>query len=274
MASISGSVTIAGDPDDWIACAFDADTHAFAGVAVVSAGSYTISGLTAGKAYVVACRPKSGPAWSAGRVTIIGDYTTTSNPNDFPYIFKATNAADGTVSARYWRVNGFSNIYGGLEISEIQLHSDSGNENGAAAITSPPAWSFALSSVIDGNLGTYAYWNTLSGLYFKWDFESDKIITGLKFGSNTNSAKYPESCIVQYSNDDTNWTTIKTASNISWPGNNSYGEIITLAEMAKTGAIEPDWPQTVNDTVDDNLVTWTNMGQLVQPLMQGPLIAA
>jgi hypothetical protein len=96
MASISGSVTIAGDPDDWIACAFDADTHAFAGAAAVSAGAYEITGLTAGKAYMVACRPKTGPAWTASQAYNDGDIIIPPDPQTTPYIFK------GSVAVPYW----------------------------------------------------------------------------------------------------------------------------------------------------------------------------
>lgn len=99
MASISGSVTIAGDPDDWIAVAWDADTHAYAGVAAVSGGAYEITGLTAGKAYVVGCRPKSGPVWAAERTTAEGDYTLPSDPITTPYLFRATDAAAGDALA-------------------------------------------------------------------------------------------------------------------------------------------------------------------------------
>lgn len=90
MASISGNVTVAGDPDDWIACAFDANTHAFAGVAAASSGTYEITGLTAGKAYVVACRPKSGPVWASGRATSANDYTLPTDPVTTPYLYKAS----------------------------------------------------------------------------------------------------------------------------------------------------------------------------------------
>jgi hypothetical protein len=90
MASISGNVTIAGDPDDWIACAFDAATHAFAGVAAVSGGAYEITGLTAGKAYVVACRPKSGAVWQPNSTSYTtGDLIVPADTAATPYIFKA-----------------------------------------------------------------------------------------------------------------------------------------------------------------------------------------
>ena len=42
----------------------------------------------------------------------------------------------------------------------------------------------------------------------------------------------------------------------------------------RTGSAEPTWPTTPGNTIVDGDVTWTNMGQLVRPLMQGPLIAA
>ena len=95
MASISGSVTVAGDPDDWIACAFDANTHAFAGVAAVSAGAYEITGLTAGQAYVVACRPKSGGAWTGSTGFALNGYCIPDDPVTTPYLFKATAVPDG-----------------------------------------------------------------------------------------------------------------------------------------------------------------------------------
>jgi hypothetical protein len=98
MASITGTVTTIGDPTDWIATAFDADTHAFAGAAAVVLNSYTITGLAAGKAYVVSCRPKTGPAWSAGHETLLNDYSVPTSPATTPYIFKATTASGESFS--------------------------------------------------------------------------------------------------------------------------------------------------------------------------------
>lgn len=96
MASISGTVTIAGDPDDWIATAFDAATHEFAGVAAVSAGEYEITGLTAGKAYMVACRPKTGGVWMpSSSAYVLDDIIIPTNPISDPYIYKATTADAG-----------------------------------------------------------------------------------------------------------------------------------------------------------------------------------
>lgn len=92
MASISGSVTIAGDLDDWITVAWDADTHAYAGAATVSGGAYEITGLTAGKAYVVGCRPKSGGVWLPSVARSTGDILIPTS-TETPYIYKATSIA-------------------------------------------------------------------------------------------------------------------------------------------------------------------------------------
>lgn len=89
MATIAGNVTTIGDIDDWIICAFHAGTHAYAGSAAVVAGSYSISGLTAGVPYILVGRP-AVYAWSASRKTAIGDYVLATDPPDAPYYYEAT----------------------------------------------------------------------------------------------------------------------------------------------------------------------------------------
>lgn len=274
MASISGSVTIAGDPDDWIAVAWDADTHAYAGVATVSGGAYTISGLTAGKAYVVGCRPKSGPAWTGERITNLNDIILPSTPTDAPFVFKATSAAGNEISAQYWRVNSFVTTSGVLEISEIQLHSGSGNENGNATITGTTPYAFPFTNLYDNTLTTRTYWNTTTNVYVKWAFSNAVSITGLKIGSYDTLTDCPSGLVVQYSDNNTDWTTAVSPSGIVYPSTRAYADMIAVSSPPLTGTSEPTWPSTLSDTVVDGDVTWTNMGSLVRPLMQGPLIAA
>ena len=276
MASISGTVTVAGDPDDWIACAFDADTHAYAGCATVAEGAYEITGLTAGKAYMVACRPKTGGAWIASSDNYSeGDYTVPTSPETTPYIYKITASSGGSsVSARYWRVNNFVTSSNLLELSEIQLHNNSGNQNSTATITGTAPWNYAISSTTDNNLNTYAYWNTNSGVYIHWDFGTSKEITHIKLGSNNNSTRFPSNVTIEYSTDNSNWITQMTLTGIGYPGDKAYTSLLDILGLPQTGSSEPTWPTTLDDTVEDGDFTWTNMGRLVQPLLQGPLIAA
>lgn len=91
LPCLVGAVTLAGDPDDWIVCAFDADNHAFAGVAAVIAGGYSLSGLAVGTAYMVSARPKSGGVWQAEHGDyVLGDHVLASDPVATPYYFQAS----------------------------------------------------------------------------------------------------------------------------------------------------------------------------------------
>ena len=91
LPCLVGAVTLAGDPDDWIVCAFDAATHEFAGVAAVTAGGYSLSDLTAGAAYMVSARPKSGGVWQAEHGDyVLGDHVLASDPVATPYYFQAS----------------------------------------------------------------------------------------------------------------------------------------------------------------------------------------
>lgn len=274
MASINGSVTLAGDPDDWIACAFDADTHAFVGSAAVADDAYEITGLTAGKAYMIACRPKTGGTWQANNSDYaFGDYAVPTDPEATPYIFKIT-APEGAsaIYARYWRVNGFVTNRGDMGLYEIQLHNNSGNQNSSATVTGTMPSVNSIANVIDGNLTTSAFWSTTSNLYLKWDFGASNQISGIKM-VGANADYFPSELTVQYSDDDLNWTTQKTITGISYPGSATYTDLLNIQDLPITGSSEPEWPTTPGNTIADNDYTWTNMGQLVQPLMQGPLIA-
>lgn len=91
LPCLVGAVTLAGDPDDWIVCAFDANTHEFAKVAAVTPGGYSLSDLTAGVAYMVSARPKSGGVWQAEHGDyVLGDYVLASDPVATPYYFQAS----------------------------------------------------------------------------------------------------------------------------------------------------------------------------------------
>lgn len=98
MASIAGTVSPnpPGGPTAWIVTAFDAETHVYAGVAEVSGGAYTITGLTAGRLYALICRPKTGNVWTASKAAVQGEYAVPANPVTTPYVYEATT---GTVIA-------------------------------------------------------------------------------------------------------------------------------------------------------------------------------
>lgn len=359
MASISGSVTIAGDPDDWIACAFDAETHAFAGVAAVASGTYSISGLTAGRAYVVACRPKSGPAWAASRVTAENDYTVPTDPETTPYIFQATSTAGGDVY--YGNVSALLNFNGAnnsttftdetgktwtpagnakISTAESVFGGASGYFDGTGdAISTPVNTAFqygtgdftietwirptsdaanmdfmAHRNLADNNnfwfirrttAGAIRFYNKVTGSVI-WDITT----TGDTAGINawTHIACVRNGTAINVYIDGTSRGSATSSSAMAYPNYNllmgaadnglaggmvGYMDDARLtkgiarytgtftppaAEMpnyaaAQTGSTEPTWPTTPGNTIADGDVTWTNMGQLLDPLIAGPLIA-
>lgn len=351
MASISGTVTIAGDPDDWIACAFDADTHAYAGSAAVSAGTYEITGLTAGKAYMIACRCKTGGAWQANFAEYtVGDYVIPADPVTTPYLYKATAAEPGD-----------------LEWNNVTLSISGNGENNSTDFSSADAKSHTVSGSGDVKYSTTQYKYGTASIYFDGtgDYLTVSDSTDFTIGA---SESFTFECWVYLSNAAVNrvifyiggwrlmvqntgpklwfslgstWTIqnsatftlngwhhialvrnvntfylfldgTSTSSNTSTTSNDpialyigrdpyetswnfqGYIDDIRLTKgVARytanfdvptienpqslgipTGSTEPEWPTTDDQTVEDGGVTWTCKGRMVQPLLQGPLIAA
>lgn len=356
MASISGSVTIAGDPDDWIATAFDADTHTFAGVAAVSAGSYTISGLTAGKAYMVACRPKSGPAWLAEQAKTVNDYTVPADPVTTPYLYKATTATpqdadfanvsallhmdgsnDGTTfvdvtGKTVTRVGGvvtktatkrFGTASAYFEGSDDYLTlADTAALNFGTGDFTVESWVYAAKAsqtasfprlLAKGNFGTTGGWNLVyikstGELYF--DIYTPSAVGFLVGTLPDNTWTHVAACRSgstvhtfldgvsgASSSNSTNLINTSTLAIGAEPAGTGdflgYLDEIRLTKgvarytsvfsppaaafansaAALTAATEPTWPTTPGNTVADGDVTWTNMGELLDPLIAGPLIA-
>lgn len=352
MASISGSVTIAGDPDDWIACAFDADTHAYAGVSAVSGGTYEITGLTAGSAYVVACRTKTGGIWVANKSTYLdGDYVCPTNPVATPYVFKADstpgdlewnsvvlsmsfNGANGSTDFSSADARGHTiTPSGGASLSTSQVKfgsaslaldgsgdyltiSDSNDWTWAASESfTIECWFYVTSTAANRTIfsipdyGFYFYvhgtqkkiWLSYSGV---WSLTHNTVVTendwhhvaivrngtvftvyldGVASGTQTQSLAFnPTSLVIGRYPTQTTWDFAGYLDDFritKGVARYTSGFSVPAAEFIQaigvpTGSSEPTWPTTPGNTVVDGGVTWTNMGQLVQPLMQGPLIAA
>lgn len=334
MASISGSVTIAGDPDDWIACAFDADTHAFAGAAVVATGSYEITGLTAGKAYVVACRPKSGGAWAALSAYGLDGYVIPTNPSSTPYLFKATEAGDpyfsdvilqieceGAVDSTTFTDSSDLSVvisaHGGAKISATQVKHGSTSgylaSSGYLDMSSNDAFLFAGDFTVEfwsyGNITSCAIFSNAAQTYlYNNDFRvaNTSVVSSLGFATTAAWRHYAVcrsgTSVRVFENGIQKGSTGTKSGNVDFrglnigryqPNNNlfftGYIDDFRVTKYARytgsftppgafsaslSGSSEPTWPSTAGQTVTDGDVTWTNMGRMVKPLMQGPLIAA
>lgn len=355
MASISGTVTIAGDPDDWIACAFDADTHAYAGSTAVSAGTYEITGLTAGKAYMIACRCKTGGVWQADfEEYAVGNYVMPTDPVTTPFLYKATAAEPGDLE---WNnvtlsINGNgANNSTDFSSADAKSHTVSGNGNVKYSTTQ---YKYGTASIYFDGTGDYltvansSDFTLLSSQSFTaecWIYCTDAssirdifVFYGygtvmwrltvqtsvpkitVTFGTSwnlthNNVLSLNEWHHVAVVRNSATWTVYldgvasgtQTASNEVNPQNvyigynpvqnNYYSGYIDDIRITKgvarytanfdvptienpqllgipTGSTEPEWPTTDDQTVEDGGVTWTCKGRMVQPLIQGPLIAA
>jgi len=362
MASISGNVTIAGDPDDWIACAFDADTHAFAAVATVAEGTYTISGLTAGKAYVVACRPKTGPVWAQNRVQLENDCTVPSTPDTKPYIYKASLLPDPNYSSYslLLHCNGTNNSTSFVDSSsspktvtafgDAKISTSHSKYGGASAyfdgtgdylaVSDSSAFTLSnqdftiecwirfstinISSTIIGQRDT-----STSGVSYYFLHSTQSGYVGLNFAFSTtgtagifvtrawtpsldtwyhiaacrnganlrlfvdgsqlgatydigDSTIFDSSADIKMGGVNTTTTNflhgylddLRVTKGIALYTANFTPPAAQLLSFAVTGSTEPSWPTSLNDTINDSGIVWTNMGRMLQPLMQGPLIAA
>ncbi len=354
MASISGNVTVAGDPDDWIACAFDADTHAFAGVAAVSGGTYEITGLTAGKAYVVSCRPKSGGAWQPEYAYSVADYGVPTDVVTTPYGYKCTNAEIGDSlfddvtllipcngadnSTTFTDITGKTiSVYLDAKIKTNEskfggssAYFDGNGDRINPASSSDFAWGtgdftveffiyfpafdktryFASSAyaaaayfylksdntgkiaILGAGFGTLTQSDTLSsGVWHHLAFVRNSgnttlFVNGTSKATSTSSANFSTGQPLYFGGTDFNiagepdfgycyMNDIRVTNAARYTGNFTAPAVPSPQQsVIPSGETEPTWPTTPGDTVIDGGVTWTNMGQLVQPLMQGPLVAA
>lgn len=322
----------------------------------MAAGSYEITGLTAGKAYVVSCRPKSGGAWIADKATYSQDeYAIATDPFTTPYLFKATSVNSGD---EYWDSVALSfncdGTNGSTDLSSADAvghtvtgsgdvqYSTAQSKFGGSSIAFDGTGDFltvadnADLTVANSESMTFEFWAYVSsvaanGAFFTiangattWLFQcyvrTDRKVTFVRYAgmSLTTTATitldtWHHIAIVRNS---TVWTvyidgvaSATTTDNVAidpysiligannsalpWPLTGYLDDIRFTIGVARytsaftppteafiqglgvpTGSTEPTWPTTPGDTVVDGGVTWTNMGQMVQPLMQGPLIAA
>lgn len=257
------------------ASAFDTETSELCSTANVIAGSYELKNLRNDRTYLVSCRPKTGTIRKSNYSGYsIGDLALASDPAVSPFIFQVSALSNVAGTAKYWRMTNITTSGNDLEIAEIQLLVDGINANGEATITGTTPNNPPLSALFDGSTGTRAYWANVSGVYFHWEFPTVKTITQVKLGAWDTSSRHPTGFTLQYSTDNSNWTTAYVATGITYPGNGNYNTPVSIAIPNLTNTDEPVWPTVPGGTVVDKDVTWTNIGRLLKPLIQGPLIAS
>lgn len=141
---------------------------------------------------------------------------------------------------RYWRINSIT-ISGGtyFEVSEIQLYVGGTQQTGATLTSSdtpfgPNGNSSDLAYLVDGDLHTGAYWTTATAtggsFWLKFDFGAgnEKAIDGVKIGGFDTANRFPTGFTLQYSSDNSSWTTLGSKSGLSYPGNYTLSTLYSL----------------------------------------------
>jgi Concanavalin A-like lectin/glucanases superfamily len=135
---------------------------------------------------------------------------------------------------RYWRVRGFSGLSSFLEITEVQFHDRAGRIVGTlSASTAPDFGTVADLNDNDVTNTSRAYWSSAtaegSGFWIALDATNPVSVRSIRFGSNTNSGRYPlNGCEVQWSNDNSNWYSAGTTGSLTYPGNDTLSGPISF----------------------------------------------
>jgi hypothetical protein len=150
-----------------------------------------------------------------------------------PYRYAASG---GGGSARYWQYKGFTVAGTSMQLTDLQPHVSGASVVGAkatpSATTSSSAPTGSLSNLFDGALNTRCYWTDTvaeaGGFYIRADLGSAKKIASVRLGGFDTTDRYPSAFSLQYSDDDSSWTTQASVSGLSYPGNNTISDFIDV----------------------------------------------
>jgi hypothetical protein len=217
-ATIAGGAGDGGDPNlpgaTWI-------------VAAAIVGDNSIyDGSTGGAAWSVA-------ASIAGGENMLPDASTGGAIWSAAAAIDGGAASDGTLSAsaRYWRITNLSvSSSGYLEISEFGFWFGAVQRTGTFTSATGPT-SGVFGNMTDGNLSTRVYWpksDITSTWWIRVDLGTAQVVNGVKQGGFDTANRTISALTLQYSNDGTSWTTLGSASGLSYPGDNTLSPLITV----------------------------------------------
>jgi hypothetical protein len=143
-------------------------------------------------------------------------------------------ASDGILygTARYWRITNLSvpsSSY--LEISELGFWFGSTQRSGTFTTATGPT-SGNPGNMTDGDLNTRVYWpksDITSTWWIQVDLGSAQDVNGIKQGGYDASTRYISDFTLQYSSNGSTWTTLGSASGLSYPGNYTLSSLITVS---------------------------------------------
>ena len=140
-------------------------------------------------------------------------------------IIAAARTAGGS-GHRYWRWTGFAWSGDRVEISELRVVNGSTPIAADMTSSSPPSY-YGLYYLTDGSFGAGCTWWSPAGLWIVADLGSAQEVTGMQIGAGGDPGVYPTDITLQWSDDNSSWTTFGTWSGLTYPGNNTAGPVLT-----------------------------------------------
>lgn len=154
-------------------------------------------------------------------------------------------------AARYWRLSGIT-TRGGQTLDLSQLELWSGGAKLTATLSCPVTpLSGSLTNLSDADLGTTASWTLCPGLVFSFDLGSSLSVDVPRFGS-VGLSGFPESVMLEYSDDSITWTIRSTYNRVSYPGASA------LTNVSSYVVIPTSWDSATkggNCTLSNNNLT-------------------
>lgn len=147
------------------------------------------------------------------------------------FVGEKIDAVDGPV--RFWRFTDITTSGGYLEISELQIFDAQGRISTATISSTVPPSAGTVDLLNDNNLGTRCYWPETTvetpGFAIIFDCVTAKDVIGFKQGGWDEANRRIISATLQNSTNGTNWTTIHSFADLTYPGNFTLSDLITIA---------------------------------------------
>jgi len=142
-----------------------------------------------------------------------------------------TAGGGGGASHRYWRWINIAVNGDHLEISELRVVNGSTRLPATMSTSTAPSIG-AVSTLADDNLDTRAYnWPQADvqagGFWVMADLGTAQVVTGMQIGSYDTSYRYPTDITLQWSDDNSSWTTFGSWSGMTYPGYKTWGPVLT-----------------------------------------------
>lgn len=146
-----------------------------------------------------------------------------------PYRFAVSGGGSGH---RYWRWVAFTIPGAYFEVGELRVVNGSTRLPATMSTgTAPSTGAGTESTLADDNLDTRAYWTQADaqagGFWVMADLGTAQVVTGMQIGSFDTSSRYPTDITLQWSDDNSSWTTFGTWSGLTYPGDKTWGPVLT-----------------------------------------------